>query len=220
LAITSDGDFRRRRAPSFGFILGFALRRGHPQQVGQAVAGAGLPDPDQRNTRQLRQQRLGSFGHDVILSHRFLSPAQRIHQRGGRPFEPRRFFALRNDAIGQNRCFEPGEQVQRSGRAERAGIHDGGGDVGDAALHPAPRIAQHHLPRLRMIGELALDDHAQPPPVEQHVGPFPAAGLNRFGIGPDPEARQQNCQLRVEGFFPVAVGGHVLISARWFAHLI
>ena len=204
------GHLRRRRAPSLGLVAGFAFRRGHPQQIGQAVASAGLPDPDQRHARQLFQQGLSGFGHEVILGHRFLSPAQRIHQRGGRALEPRGFFALRNHAIRQDRRFELVEQVQGGGGAEHAGINDGGGDVGDAALHPSPRIAQHDLPRLRMIGELALDDHAQPPPVEQHVGPLPAAGLNGLGIGPDPEARQQNRQLRVEGFFPVAVGGHVL----------
>lgn len=71
-------------------------------------------------------------------------------------------------------------------------------------------IAQHHLPRPRLIGELALGDHARPPPIEQHVGPLPPPGQNGLGVCVQPEAGQQDRQLRVEGFFAVAVGGHFL----------
>jgi len=49
-------------------------------------------------------------------------------------------------------------RLGRGYRAERAGVNDGG-DVGDAAPRPPARIAQHHLARLRVIGNLP-----SPPP--------------------------------------------------------
>ena len=73
---------------------------------------------------------------------------------------------------------------------------------------------KHDLPRLRVIGKLALDDDAQTAPTEQYIGPFPALNLNGLGIGLYAKTGQRNGELGIEGFFAVTVDGHCCVS-QW-----